>query len=198
MASVDLNKSKIDFLKDSLNYLENRIKFVDNKVSYLLALQGGLFLVFSFLIKEITFASDTNFIKITGYASIIVYFLLLIWFGFKCIQIIRPSISIFSSKIYLTQLDVKPYFLWYDNIDFNNPNKFLEDIDMINEDLIIKNYSRAIFTSHQLLHKKYPRYSDLTILFKQMFLYSIIITFTIIFFNIIHLSIRFFSSSINR
>ncbi len=164
-------KTRMIYLANALDHLEKRIQFVDSKVSILLALQGGLFLVFSLIVKEVFFDSQFFLVRLLARSVIGIYFWLLIAFGLKCIQIIRPSDSLWTARISMKRITVPFDILWPSTKTYEDPETFKKKISELSDDTMLQNYTSAILIRLQLLNKKYNRYRSFTLFFKSLFFY---------------------------
>jgi hypothetical protein len=175
----DFSNVKIEFLKTALDYAEKRINAMDQKASILMAITGGLYLLFVSIAKDIIGGIDQllKYKNLVSYASLFfisVSLLIMVSVIFHLIQTIRPEKGLLKyfirslvprsehkrkSRINInTHRNDENYIMWFKegfNIKKENYTKIVESLNY--QDIIL-NLEKAHLSSLQLLEKKYYYY----------------------------------------
>lgn len=170
----ELDNQRVKFLKDALSYLEARINLVDNKASILIAIQGGIFALITYVTKEFFWTATPSTINCVSYIILAIDFLIMILTILLLVQTIRPGKWFFGLEVPLDKMKIEGYVMWFDNGFPQTADDYERRIDSLDLKRILANYKKAHHTTLQLVKKKYGYYRWATFGMKVMIVYSAI------------------------
>jgi hypothetical protein len=170
----EINILVVEFLKDALTYLEARINLIDNKASIFIAIQGGIFAIITYVIKEVFWTDTPSIISSVCYASLILDSILAAFAILLLVQTIRPTETIFILKGHLNQVKMEGYVMWPNHEFPQTAEDYIAKIASLDISKIKANYENAHFTALQIIRNKYKYYRWAVFLMKFMILFSAI------------------------
>ena len=174
-ASTDeINNLVVEFLKYAITYIEARIDLIDNKASILIAIQGGIFAIITYVIKEVFWTDTPSIFSSVGYASLILDSILAASAILLLVQTIRPSNDIFSLKGHLNQVKMEGYVMWPNDEFPQSAEDYRTKVALLDLSKIKANYENTHFIALQNVRRKLKYYRRAVFLMKLMILFSAI------------------------
>lgn len=157
-SAKEVDALRVKFSKDLLTYLENRINMLDNKASILIAIQGGLGALITWVTKEVFWTDTLPMIKSVSYIILAVDFSIMFLTILLLTQVIRPSKKFFGLRVPLDKMKVEGYVMWPDDGFPKSEEDFRIKIASLDSSKIQENYNKANYTALQLVRLKYGYY----------------------------------------